>query len=303
MNRLAIMFIVQQRRNYNKAMLSTISDNLHHEIVIPSWKDTISRYLNVFSEKKVKVFHSLLRSQCPSWSTAEQINEFAHVLNAKKFQGDFALNFLQNPSMKKYNQNISVLAGKTAEYLLSKFTAIYRAEDASSRAAMPIKGKRAQFYLSRFNATVDQRSMPLGFSTKRPPDEDILCDSETCNSGSTEAVVLNCGHLFHNECLGVSGCQVCEPFLTETIDDLAKRFSASLTAAQAETQQAQQEDPSDQESDQNAELDVSDDYYATDEFIAGIKSQIAALPPKSTQPLFLSASHRKTVTLIEHNYA
>ena len=85
MIRLSIVFIIQQRHHYNKAMLSNISDWLHYETVLPEWTPTSSRYLNVLSEKKVEVFHSLLRMQCPSWASAQQIEEFAHVLSAKKF--------------------------------------------------------------------------------------------------------------------------------------------------------------------------------------------------------------------------
>eukprot|EP00118_Oscarella_pearsei_P022184 m.253168 g.253168 ORF g.253168 m.253168 type:complete len:759 (+) comp40368_c2_seq5:2568-4844(+) len=63
---LTIMFITQQRHNYNKAMLATISDCLHYETIIPEWKSTFSIFMNVFTEKKVEIFHSLLRMQCPN---------------------------------------------------------------------------------------------------------------------------------------------------------------------------------------------------------------------------------------------
>ena len=118
MAQLAVMFIVQQRRNYNKAMLSTISDCLQYEIALPQWKATFSRYLNVFTEKKVETFHSPLRAQCPAWSSAEQITEFANVLSGKKFQGDFASHFLQEGPRKNTSSNVSHLAGLAADYMI-----------------------------------------------------------------------------------------------------------------------------------------------------------------------------------------
>ena len=53
---LAIMFIVQQRHKYNKAMLAVNSDNIYRGAVIPEWKTTFSSYMNVFSEKKSRHF-------------------------------------------------------------------------------------------------------------------------------------------------------------------------------------------------------------------------------------------------------
>ena len=115
------MFIVQQRHNYNKAMLGVISDNIYREAVIPEWKTTFSSYMNVFSEKKVETFHSLLRMQCPSWSSAEQIIEFAQVISANGFDHEFSSNFLTDPPKKTNKQSVTILAGKSAEYLVTKF--------------------------------------------------------------------------------------------------------------------------------------------------------------------------------------
>ena len=61
-------------------MVSIISDMLHYETVIPEWKALFSNHLNSFTERKVEVFHSMLRINCSSWSTAEQIEEIAKVL-------------------------------------------------------------------------------------------------------------------------------------------------------------------------------------------------------------------------------
>ena len=115
--RMAVVFIVQQRHNYNKAMLSVISGHIHHETVAPGWKSTFSSYMNVFSEKKVETFHSLLRMQCPAWTSAEQIIEITHVLGARIFDHEFSSHFLEDTLRKRHKRNVALLAGKTAIFL------------------------------------------------------------------------------------------------------------------------------------------------------------------------------------------
>jgi len=58
--RVCLMFIIHCRRHYNKATLSQLSDLLHHE-TLEQVNDIERSALNVLTEKKVEVFHSLLR--------------------------------------------------------------------------------------------------------------------------------------------------------------------------------------------------------------------------------------------------
>ena len=122
---LTIMFIIQQRHNYNKAMLATISDTMQYQTIIPEWNAVFPPFMTVFSEKKVEIFHSLLRMQCPPWTGPEQIIEIARVLSARKFDTEFSTHFLSAALQKQENQNITYLTGKAAEYLSNAFTQIY----------------------------------------------------------------------------------------------------------------------------------------------------------------------------------
>ena len=123
---LSIMLITQKRRHYNKSMLAAISDFMHYEVVIPEWQTVFANHLNVFTEKKVEVFHSMLRRQCPSWATASQIAEIEKVLSAKKFYFDFLKNFSVPFTKRHHRHNISYLAGKTAEFLVDVIESIYQ---------------------------------------------------------------------------------------------------------------------------------------------------------------------------------
>lgn len=59
--RMALTFITFKRRNYDKATLGQLSDILHHAVENQPLVDNIKLYLNAFTEKKVEVFHSVLR--------------------------------------------------------------------------------------------------------------------------------------------------------------------------------------------------------------------------------------------------
>lgn len=62
MVRLSLMFIVQRRRHYDKATLCQLSDLIHHKsLAIANLQQLLEHSLNELTEKKVEVFHSLLR--------------------------------------------------------------------------------------------------------------------------------------------------------------------------------------------------------------------------------------------------
>jgi len=60
--RLALMFVIQRRRHYDKATLCQLSDLVHQKsLAIPNLLEILKHSLNELTEKKVEVFHSLLR--------------------------------------------------------------------------------------------------------------------------------------------------------------------------------------------------------------------------------------------------
>ena len=61
MIRSALMFIIQRRRHYDKATLCQLSDLVHQQEAIPNFQELLEQWLNELTEKKVEVFHSLLR--------------------------------------------------------------------------------------------------------------------------------------------------------------------------------------------------------------------------------------------------
>lgn len=59
--RMAIMFIIHCRRHYDKATIAQLSDLKHYETNIPLLEQVQKEALNSLTEKKVEVFHSILR--------------------------------------------------------------------------------------------------------------------------------------------------------------------------------------------------------------------------------------------------
>eukprot|EP00118_Oscarella_pearsei_P006253 m.28392 g.28392 ORF g.28392 m.28392 type:complete len:944 (+) comp30747_c0_seq1:253-3084(+) len=303
MIRLATMFIVQQRHNYEKAMLAAISDNLHHETVIPEWKSVFSTYMNVFTEKKVETFHSILRMHCPSWARPEEISEFAHVLSAQKFNDEFSENFTAMALKKHHKHNVSWSAGKTAEYLVSKFSLIYNNSGQSTEVPSIGRQKRRTYHLKNLGCTLDQRSFPLGYSSTSAPLTDCLCDNASCTETSDAVTLLSCGHSFHPACIQSTACSYCEPFLLGKIKDLSSKFNKSLLARYRKEDNSEECDNCHfEEEDEDSSEEEMEEYYSSAEFKTGLTEKLQNLPHEAVQPPFISKKQRDLV-ICEHDYA
>lgn len=61
MLRSSMIFIIFPRRNYDKATLCQLSDILFHVSENPDLGEKIQEFLQVFTEKKIEILHSILR--------------------------------------------------------------------------------------------------------------------------------------------------------------------------------------------------------------------------------------------------
>ena len=109
------------------------------------------------------------------------------------------------------------------------------------------------YYLPSLDATVDQRSFPLGYAWKgQEPDPLLACDAADCRADVNFLLAVqrfNCGHTFHNSCLGSSSncndhnysilygvkCPICSEQLPLRIQELADSFNKGLLAGNDET--------------------------------------------------------------------
>ena len=78
--RMALTILTFKRRNYDKATLCQLSDILYHSTQSRDLVDNIKLYLNVFTEKKVEVFHSVLRRFVENKNKNKKIQPWAIIL-------------------------------------------------------------------------------------------------------------------------------------------------------------------------------------------------------------------------------
>ena len=84
-----LVFITFKRKNYDKATLCQLSDILYHAAENEHLVDIMKQHLNAFTEKKVEVFHSVLRRfvqtnhcQTPYLINDRQFPEFSNNITA-----------------------------------------------------------------------------------------------------------------------------------------------------------------------------------------------------------------------------
>ena len=297
MVRLSFMFVVQKRHHYDRSMVSIISDMLHYETVIPEWKALFSNHLNIFTEKKVEIFHSMLRMHSSSWSTAEQIEEIAKVLSARKFDSEFAENFLKPLMKKPHKFNATHLAGKTAEFLVDIFGQIYR-RSGEAHEIQKTK-KKTTFKLPVLDSPFDERSFPLGYSTDVPPSNEYVCDNKNCTvvDRAEEAILMTCGHSFHLQCARNGHCVHCDRFLLNAIRKLCEKFNQTLMEDSGEAAEVQEL----HEDERNNDLEVQEeeaaaeeetDYYSSQDLINQLVAKLKTFVPAGVKPKYVNKAQK-----------
>lgn len=136
MAQLAILFISWQRRHYNKSTLSFLSDLAYHKTFLPECFQLKLQWLSIITEKKVEVFHSLLRKDTNSFNTGPEIQNTARTIGSSGFLARFKEWFVPTYHRGNSETNYWAIAGKTAEYLLNIFKEI-AANTENSREVQP----------------------------------------------------------------------------------------------------------------------------------------------------------------------
>lgn len=114
MLRLAVFFIYMERHHYNKSALSWNSDDEHLKQQPPEYRNLVMSNVHVVTEKKVEIHHSLLRQHTTPQSSAEQIQQVAHVLNSQRYQGTFCKEYV-SPYQRGYSEkDLTFLTGKNS---------------------------------------------------------------------------------------------------------------------------------------------------------------------------------------------
>lgn len=125
MFRFLIVYIIWGRHHYDRGTLSMLNDLYHQKKHYEEYFDFKRKWLAILTEKKVEIWHSLLRFHLCSYYTGTDIHNIAIALAASATATTF-FNAFVRPYARGNNseKNLQRVAGKTAEVLLQIFTKI-----------------------------------------------------------------------------------------------------------------------------------------------------------------------------------
>ena len=98
----------------------------------PAYFQVKQKWLSVITEKKVEIFHSLLRKDTRNWSTGPEFQNTARTIGSSGFLAYFKEWFVPTYQRGSSEANYLKIAGKTAEYLLELFHKIAANMDKAS---------------------------------------------------------------------------------------------------------------------------------------------------------------------------
>ena len=170
-----VMFMVFQRRHYDKALLVALSMFRYWKDRNQPFFDKMLSSLVVFDEYPVENFHSVLRARTKEGNTGDQINFKAKEIDACKHElHSFKSRFVPPKKFNFSNKRISHLKVKAAKFLVKKFEVIHDnlgAATVQERVARQrkdvVKWKLPNLFGDN---TVTNKVLPLGFiSQENPP--------------------------------------------------------------------------------------------------------------------------------------
>ena len=148
MFRFLLLFIIWERRHYDKSTLSMLSDLLHQKLNFPQYYARKESFLTLFTEIKVEICHSLLRSRTQPHHQASEIQESAQLL-----MGSRTGKTLEEKLTRTYNRgtgdkDLTLVAGKAAEILLDIMQKIAQNLGKSKEVSKIIEHYKMHKYIS-----------------------------------------------------------------------------------------------------------------------------------------------------------
>ena len=124
MRRFAVLFICWKRRHYDKSTLSLLSDAVHQKQNNDKYFSMKQQMLAAITEKKVEIWHSLLRDSIERHYTAQQIRLNAQLLSVNKIQHEFRHHFVPEYQRGTGERDQTLLAGRSAQFIIKKLQLI-----------------------------------------------------------------------------------------------------------------------------------------------------------------------------------
>ncbi|KAJ7393745.1 hypothetical protein OS493_003404 [Desmophyllum pertusum] len=304
----SMMFINFRRRNYDKATLCQLSDILFHVSNNVGLGERIQQFLQVFTEKKVEILHSVLRRCVPIWAEPHIICMIAHALSGRRFDAEFSQWFLPNYLRGHVGRDLTGLSLKSAEFLFDLFSEVWCT--LGQTVKVPRGNRKFQpYYFPALDTTMDQRAMPMAYSfLGNEPDSTVCCDLTHCQQQQSQNWrKLNCGHSFHATCLGDRErslvCPICHPLLEQRIRELSTTMNRYLAGDELDSDESDQESDDDDDNDEDPDSTGSSfdepSQSQVDEFKLKVQARARVLTqnhPQSVLPQFGNAVQKPTTS-------
>ena len=124
MAQMAILFNIWRRKHYDKSTISFLSDCDYQKNFLPDYWKSKQDWLYLFVEKKVEIWHSLLRAHTQSHDDANSISRVAKTIASSGFLANFWGTFVPDYIRGLSCFDFWLIAGKSAEFILQLFSEI-----------------------------------------------------------------------------------------------------------------------------------------------------------------------------------
>ena len=118
MLRFVLLFIIWRHHHYDRSTLSTLSDIYHQKFNFPSYFVCKENWMSLITEKKVEIWHSVLRAATQAHNCAEEIRKKAIMLAKSKSSKTFMAEFVKPYCRGMSEKSLEAVVWKTAESLL-----------------------------------------------------------------------------------------------------------------------------------------------------------------------------------------
>lgn len=229
MLRIWAIFYQYRRKNYNKLPLAFLSDIFYWQNIEHPIAETFKNSLHIFNDYYVENFHSSIRHQTNSFNSAQQIIHQAKVIDQTRGKNSFTEVFSNNHNIIYTEKQLTFLEKKTAVFLLDLFQCIWNNRGNTRKKKVK---NYWQFNLPTLDKVVDQKVLPMGWSSSYHPRLDKFCDWNSCTLPSNvPGGVLPCGHGYHISCFIQANerCPHCYKFLCDGIKYHCEVFQNTLS--------------------------------------------------------------------------
>ena len=124
MSQMAILFNIWRRRHYDKSTISFLSDCDYQKNFLPDYWKCKQHWLYLFVEKKIEIWHSLLRAHTQSHDDAATIEKVGKTVASSGFLASFWGAFVPGYTRGESRFDFWLIAGKSAEFILQMFSEI-----------------------------------------------------------------------------------------------------------------------------------------------------------------------------------